>query len=496
MTEEETKVYVTAYRDIPYAVLDDDLTTQLRNNFFAELSEIKTYYEAYAKGVEFFSEGTKGDYVPSNLKFKKARNIINQEARFMFSQPLDIIINKNNNASEEDKKNNTIINEFVTKVLTKNHFNSNILKAAKDCFIGKRICIVLNFNDETGIKINFLNALEFYYEIKDDELTKLVAFFVENDSTTLSDKVIRKKTYEIVNGKCYITEGLYDGSGRQLEEPEDIETDLDVIPAWIVFNDGLVNDKRGESDIAQLLELEKGYNKIGNADIDAERKSMNPIKYTIDASTESTTDLPTGPGAYWDIQSDSNGVEQKKATVGQINPAMDYSQPLDTTLTRIEDEMFSEMSVPNINSNKLQGMITSGKTLQALYWPLEVRSNEKILVWYDALTSMVEMLYRGAMLYPGSAKKYLDEQLPSMNLDIHVESNYAIPEDEESEKIIDLQEVAGQTMSKKSYMKKWRGLTDEEADEELKQIALERQLLEDSMSGEDLGLNDDEEMIE
>jgi hypothetical protein len=31
-------------------------------------------------------------------------------------------------------------------------------------------------------------------------------------------------------------------------------------------------------------------------------------------------------------------------------------------------------------------------------------------------------------------------------------------------------------------MKKWRDLTDDEADEELKQIALERQLLEDSYS--------------
>ena len=35
-------------------------------------------------------------------------------------------------------------------------------------------------------------------------------------------------------------------------------------------------------------------------------------------------------------------------------------------------------------------------------------------------------------------------------------------------------------MSKRYYMKKWRNLTDEEADEELRQIALERQLLESS----------------
>ena len=50
----------------------------------------------------------------------------------------------------------------------------------------------------------------------------------------------------------------------------------------------------------------------------------------------------------------------------------------------------------------------------------------------------------------------------------------------QEEKQIDLAEVSAQTMSKRSYMKKWRNLTDEEADEELRQIALERQLLESS----------------
>ena len=46
---------------------------------------------------------------------------------------------------------------------------------------------------------------------------------------------------------------------------------------------------------------------------------------------------------------------------------------------------------------------------------------------------------------------------------------------------MDLAEVAAQTMSKKSYMKKWRGLTDDEAQEELEQIALERQIIDDNV---------------
>ena len=45
---------------------------------------------------------------------------------------------------------------------------------------------------------------------------------------------------------------------------------------------------------------------------------------------------------------------------------------------------------------------------------------------------------------------------------------------------MDLAEVESKTMSRKAYMKKWRGLTDDEVQEELEQIALERQMLEES----------------
>ena len=61
-----------------------------------------------------------------------------------------------------------------------------------------------------------------------------------------------------------------------------------------------------------------------------------------------------------------------------------------------------------------------------------------------------------------------------------VKANTPLPEDEIEEKQTDLAEVTAQVMSRKSYMKKWRNLTDDEVKEELEQIALERQMIEDS----------------
>jgi hypothetical protein len=174
---------------------------------------------------------------------------------------------------------------------------------------------------------------------------------------------------------------------------------------------------------------------------------------------------------------------------------MSYATALSTTLDRLDNEMHSEMSVPNIDSEKLQGVITSGKALKALYWPLTVRSDEKMLVWYAAVEQMVEMIYNGGLLYPDATRFYTLDDLPRMEIDVFIDTNYALPEDEQEEKAIDIQEVTAQVMSRKSYMKKWRGLTDEEADEELRQIALERELLEDSM-GNDMQIGEDETSVD
>ena len=71
-----------------------------------------------------------------------------------------------------------------------------------------------------------------------------------------------------------------------------------------------------------------------------------------------------------------------------------------------------------------------------------------------------------------------------------MENNYPLQEDEDNEMTLDLQKVNAQTMSKKSFMKKWYNFTNEAAEEELKQIQLEKQLLEDRYNQFEANLGD------
>lgn len=491
MASEEAKVIeaenstevLTAFNRIPYALINAEVGGATKDTL-DELAQICKYYKVYKKGASFTVEGTNGDYVPAKLKYKMAASLINKEARFLFAEPPDITVESKGDVGKvtEDAKNAlTVMNDLVKTILDKNKFEEALIKAAKDCFIGKRVAGLVNFNEEDGVTLTFLPSTQFLYETKignPSVLTKFVCFIIVKDSITLSEKKIFKKKFVLEDGVVYLEEILYDGAGKELEVVTEYqETLMPMIPATIFINDGLTGEESGESEIEILQDDESWYSKLSNADIDAQRKSMNPTKYTIDMESNSTRNLSTAAGALWDLGSDQN-LDKPHPAVGMLEPNMSYSNSLDTTLKRVKKSAYNQVDMPDIE--EVQATVTSGKALKAIYWPLIVRCKEKMKMWGPQLRQMADIIIQGARVYPNCVKQYIDDVISPVAYEISVVGNLPIPEDEIEEKNMDLAEVESNVMSRKAYMKKWRGLTDDEAQEELEQIALERQLIEDS----------------
>lgn len=493
---ENSTVVLSAFNRIPYGLINEEVSGYT-NDVLAELTQICGYYKVYKEGAKFITEGSNGDYVPSNLPYKMAASLINKEARFLFADAPDITITTKGDlgkASEEAKNQITVMSDLVKTILDANKFEQQLIKAARDCFIGKRVACLVNFNEEDGVTVTFLPSTQFLYEmnIGNTKLTKFVAFIIIKDSITLSEKRIFKKKYELEykpdgTDVVYLEEQLYDGAGRLLEDvTARQEILLDEIPAVVILNDGLTGDDDGESEIEILKDYESWYSKLSNADIDSERKSMNQIKYTIDMDSNSTKGLSTAPGAFWDLGSDQN-LDHPSPSVGTINPDTSYSTALQSSLDRIKSTGYDQVDMPDINLQTMSGAITSGKALKAIYWPLIIRCKEKMKTWGPQLEAMVSIIIDGSIVYPNCIKRYTDDFLVSVAYEVDVEQNIPIPDDEVEEKNVDLAEVTAQVMSRKSYMKKWYQLTDDEVSEELEQIAIERQILEEAsfpMNGE------------
>lgn len=486
---ENSTVVLSAFNRIPYVLINEEVKGYT-NDTLQELTEICEYYKVYKDGASFATEGSNGDYIPSQLHYKMAASLINKEARFLFAEAPDVTITTKGDlgkATDEAKDQITIMTDLVKTILDENKFEQQLIKAARDCFIGKRVACLVNFNEIDGVTMTFLPSTQFLYEMNvgNTKLTKFVAFIIVKDSISLTEKRIFKKKYEIEtdnSGKdiVFLEEQMYDGAGHLLEDiTEKQEILLDRIPAVVILNDGLTGDNNGESEIELLKGFESWYSKLANADIDSERKSMNQIKYSIDMDPSSTKDLSVAPGSFWDLQSDQN-LDVSHASIGTINSDTSYSSALATSLDRIKSTGYDQVDMPDINLQTMSGAITSGKALKAIYWPLIIRCKEKMKTWSPQLEEAISIIIDGSVIYPMCVKKYTDDPVVSVAYEVDVEQNIPIPDDEVEEKNVNLAEVTAQVMSRKSYMKKWYSLTDDEVAEELEQIAIERQLLEEA----------------
>lgn len=486
MKETQTRVEaIGALRTFPYFVLKNEVQTGY-NIYTAELLEIQQNYIAYRKGAEFITEGSGGDYVPSKTRFKKAKTLIDKEARFMFSQTPDIVV-KARNMDEAEAEQVERYQKLIDKMLEKCSFSKTLIQSAKDCFIGKRVACLVDVSEQDGIQIHFYSPLQFYYETADgtDRLTKFISF--ENATKTNSYKerryIVNKYTAE--GEKVTVSSILYDGTGKVVEEliPEK-QIDLTYIPAVIIVNDGTLEEKAGVSEIADLVDYERTFSMLANADVDCDRKGMNPIRYVVDMNAKTTKNLSSSAGSFWDLKSEQNQ-NNVSPMVGVLSPSMQHTESLKATLDRINTSMYGELDIPNISEETLVGSITSGKALKALYWSLIVRCDEKMKTWIPAIMFIVRTAIDLALLNVDIVKtKYGIEDLKEVEYEVTVQENYALLDDETEEKTTDLSEIAANARSRKSYIKKWRKeecLTDEQINEELIQIALENNMM-DSLS--------------
>lgn len=479
MSVDGEKMYIPQVR-VPMGMISAEAEGIFGSMLLRQFAEIIKYYDIYEHGAAFMPSDVEN---ANDIRSKQAASLIDKQARFMFAVPPDITIEIDKKKVNNAAAIQSTYQDIIDKVVKETKFDQKLIKAAKDCFIGKRVAYTVNFDNKTGkINISFVPSLGFVYETDEydtDVLTKLIIFYAVNNANDQADQRFYKKKHEMVNGKCVITEGLYNGLGEPVEEKDEIKTDFEYIPGGVILNGGLTGDLLGESDIAKVAELEECYNKMSSKDLDAENKNMNPILYTIDMDSKTTKNLPTTAGSYWDLSSDANQ-DNAKGEVGTIEPKMEYSGALESTLDRIKANTFEILDIPDVSAKAMQGIVSSGKTLKAIYWGLMVRCDEKFTEWKNAIEHITKTILDGCKMFEKARKRYTAGNLQEVEYSILVENNYPIQEDINEEKEMDLQEVHNGVRSKKSYMKKYLGLSDDEVEEELQQMAYERQLQENA----------------
>lgn len=455
------------------------------------IHRIEYWYHVYENGADFDIEQLEDEeFEPTKLKSKKIKRLISKQAEFMVGKPPDIKITcPNEKKTENGKPNESDMQEYVKEVLKKNNWTDKLLKGAKDCFIGSRVLLKVNINSDR-IGIMFIPADGFVYETDPgdvDIITKVVLFYCVEDRENKTEQRWWRQIYWLDNGKCYVNEALFDGYGDKIEGTDsgDQPTGLDRIPCYVIINDGLSSCLEGESDVETVEDEDSWYNKMRSANLDTIRKTMNQMTWIAGASPKVFENLKFGPGSVLDLQADPV-LGGAIPTVGTIENSFSYSGAYSDTLGNINENMHDSLGIPDLSLEKTQGLMTSGKGLKMLYWPLICRCQAKWTAWKPALEWMTELILYAAEVFPDLKKLYKD-----FKDDAHIvtiEEQYPLPEDEAEERMLDLQEV-GTARSIKSYLMEWggpdhKGVTDDDADSEIEQMVKEKRMFEDGYLGD------------
>lgn len=422
-----------------------------------DMDEIIRLYSIYdGEGQEWESpDGL--DYKPSRQVTNLIKKLIKKEARFMFSRTPEFVVE---NAQHPDEANQ--LQQYIKKVLDKAGFGAKLTRAGRDCFIGKRVAVKL-WQGEDGVDVLFRPSLEFVYQPAEDEaedLRKIIFFYSLNDEEEPKNQRIWKQKFELEDGVCYLTEAVYDGNAHLVEQrAEHEDTGLSFIPAYVILNDGLTGDLQGESDVAELMANQSHYNHLKSDDADTLKFNMFPMTVVKNASGECLDKLRIAPNAVVDLQADE-ALDAGSAGIEKLESGFSYTQAFENSINRAKNDMYDLLDVPNISLEQLRGLMQSGKSMKALYWDLLSKSEERWQAWDAALRWLCDKI-----LCLGRAA---GEDLPDVEYTLRIEHLYPILEDEETEREMDLKEVAAGVRSRKNYMEKWNITAD--GDAELKQM--------------------------
>ncbi len=462
-----------------------------------KLGKIEKYYHIYEHGTRFEVDDS-GDYVPAVLPSKQIKKLIRREAQFLFGKTPEIRVScPGETKTENGKPNESAMQAGLNAVFTENHWPDRLIKGARDCFIGGRVALKVNMVNDT-IKAVFVPADGFVYETAIDDvdtIERIVFFYTLQDDADRARQRIWVQKYWMEKDRCMVSERVTDGYGKTVEKDkyppkERQDTGLKRIPAYVIINDGLSGDTEGVSEIEDLMQDDSWYGRLKSGNIDSLRGGMNQITWMSGVDPECSKTFSRKPGALWDIKSDVTqaNAESNAATVqvDTISNDFAYASAFNDTLANIKQDMHDLAGVPDLNLESTKSIITSGKGLKALYWPLICRCEEKMNAWKPALIWLAETILYMMETFPELKKRY--GEFKDDEKEIFIENQYPLPEDEGEERQLDLSEVANKARSIKSYLIKWggpdrKGLDEDAADEEIKQIAREQQMFEESFTG-------------
>jgi Phage portal protein, SPP1 Gp6-like len=276
-----------------------------------------------------------------------------------------------------------------------NKMREKLLAAARDRLIAGRVGCKIVFNPNTGkIKWVFRPDYEIVPVYSDDDYEELVAVhfvsFIDNEET--GEEFIRKQTFSLENGECFLEEAVYDYNLDLVEQITPKQSmGLDFIPV-VLFP---VNDLSGESvdysEVNDMKEQTDILNEMNEDAIDSLKFEMFPMTAVLDAPEGTAAKMAIAPGAVVEAR---GAVDSRAPEIKKVESGFRWKEAFKDQYARVKAALHEITSLPQIVPQELNFGGLNGEALHVLFHDIIQETEEHWLSWGPRLEELHEKTIR------------------------------------------------------------------------------------------------------
>lgn len=375
----------------------------LAESALERLESTNKFYNYYNLDGQYWTPPSSMGYLPTIMPINLARWFVRKRAGWLFEVAPDIECPPKQVDSQEmmvtqgyeptkkqlaADKRAADKEQFLYSEWGENKFDEKLLEAGNDYYIGGTVALKIRYLDGRGTRLNFSPAQEVFPVPNKDEPDVFDAIYFA--SYYHNDSQVWLQKWEMVDGKCKVTEGIYN---RELELEDYLikpgtDTGLDFIPVLLFPRARLSGQTFGTSYLKDMIPLFDQYNRTMSDAADSLRFNLFAITVLVNGVPDAEKELVINPGAIWNVGGD--GVDVKK-----LESSFQYSQALGDFLTRLENQMHLIGGVPDITPDRIKGFgLVSGVAIKLLYSDLVSETQQDQRVWKSRLVTANEYMLR------------------------------------------------------------------------------------------------------
>lgn len=338
------------------------------------------------------------DYDPTRFVSNYARLLVSKKAKWQMSGAHGIDVRtrqlgeESSAAQQAEYKRAEALESIITQLWRENNAKSRLIQAARDRLIAGRVAVKVLFNPNNGrLKWVWHPDTETFPVYSEDDFEDLIACHFVREKTIDEQLHYQKQTFEMIDGECWLSEGLYDANLKltKVITPK-ASMQIAFLPVVLVPIEDLAGEPAMSKEFDDIKALTAILNAMNEDAIDALKFEMFGITAVINAPAGTAAKMEIAPGAVVEVVGSGDATPDIKKIEGSFG----WNEAHKAVIERTKATMYELTSLPQSAIGDLNFGGMNNDAMRIVFHDIIQDTEEHWLTWGPKLTELHEKSVR------------------------------------------------------------------------------------------------------